>query len=130
MTAANRDLSYRSAAGAPVAHAPGDVGASGLPRARPGGGDWLRTISQELGRIPLLLRHMRPTCELPGVAALDPALLRGLGVRGLIWDVDGTLMRRGDRSVAPDLHAALSPLLADPGLRHVVLSNCGEARFL
>lgn len=130
MTAANRDLSHPSAASARAERDSGPGAASAPPRPPSPGGDWLWTIRQELGRIPLLLQHMRATCELPGVAALDPALLRRLGVRGLIWDVDGTLMRRGDRSVAPDLHAALALLGAEPGLRHVILSNCGEARFL
>ncbi len=126
MTAANRDLSHPSAAGARGLRA----------RRQPAwpwrgaGGDWLRTIVQELRRIPLLLRHMRATCDLPALDALEPALLRRLGVRGLIWDVDGTLMRRGDRSVAAGPHAALARLVAEPALRHVILSNCGEARFL
>jgi len=98
-------------------------------RPAPAGGDWLRTVGQELGGIPRLLRHMRATCELPGIEALDPALLRRLGARGVVWDVDGTLMRRGDRSVAPGPQGALASLLAVPGVRHVILSNCGEARF-
>ncbi len=126
MTAANRDLTQPSAVGT---GAPRARRQPALP-ARRAGGDWLRTVLQELGRIPLLLRHMRATCDLRDLAALEPALLRRLGVRGVIWDVDGTLMRRGDRSVAAGPHAALAALVAEPGLRHVILSNCGEARFL
>lgn len=94
------------------------------------GGDWLRTVLQGFTRLPRLLAHMRPTLELPSLEALDAAQLRALGVRGLIWDVDGTLMRRGDKSVAPGLHAALAALLADSGLSHLILSNCAERRFL
>lgn len=111
----------------------GDDGAAGgpadrLPAGR--GGDWLGTLGQEMLRVPLLLRHMRATWEVGGVQALDPAELVARGIRGVVWDVDGTLMRRGDSSVASHLQAALERVLGEPRLRHAIVSNCGEARFI
>ena len=110
----------------------GDTGAParGASASAPRGGDWLSTIGQEIARVPLLLRHMRATWEVPGIDALQPAALERLGIRGIVWDVDGTLMRRGDTSVAGHLQSALDRLLAGGRIRHAIVSNCGEARFL
>ncbi len=119
------DSSAPADAGAHATAPPADPPA--LPAA---GGDWLRTVAQELGRVPLLLRHMRPSLELDAIDHLEPATLLALGVRALVWDVDGTLMHRGDSTVAPGPQHALTRLLAHPAFKHVILSNCGEARFL
>jgi predicted HAD superfamily phosphohydrolase YqeG len=73
---------------------------------------------------------MRPTIHLTSVAALDRLMIHALGVSAVIWDVDGTLMGRHGTAVAPDLEPAFSSLLADPELRHVILSNCDERRFI
>jgi len=91
--------------------------------------DWLATIIQGLPRVATLSGHMRPTVRIESVAALDSALMMSLGVHGVIWDVDGTLMRRHGTAVAPQLVDAFARLLADSTLRHVVLSNCDERRF-
>jgi len=87
------------------------------------------TFFQVAPRLLKVMRHMRPTWHLPGLGAVTPAFLRDQGVRGLIWDVDGTLT--GDRrpSLAPESEAAFRALAAEPGLRHVVLSNAGEERY-
>jgi predicted HAD superfamily phosphohydrolase YqeG len=72
---------------------------------------------------------MRPTWHLPSLAAVDTAFVREHGVRGIVWDVDGTLT--GDRR--PELHprsaAPFTALLGMEGLRHVILSNAGEERY-
>ena len=72
---------------------------------------------------------MRPTWHLASLSDLDASFLRANGIRGLIWDVDGTLT--GDRQPAldPRAEAAFRGLLQS-GLRHVVLSNAGEERFV
>lgn len=87
------------------------------------------TFVQVLPRLLVVVRRMRPTWHLAGVAAVTPAFLREHGLRGLIWDVDGTLT--GDRrpELAPESRAAFAVLAAQPELRHVVLSNAGERRY-
>lgn len=92
--------------------------------------DWVSTVVQGAPRLAALVRHMRPTIHLTSVAALDRLTIHALGVSGVIWDVDGTLMGRHGTAVAPDLEPAFSSLLAEPGLRHVILSNCDERRFI
>jgi predicted HAD superfamily phosphohydrolase YqeG len=87
------------------------------------------TFFQVAPRLLKVMRHMRPTWHMPVLAAVTPAWLREQGIRGLIWDVDGTLT--GDRQPAmlPASAAAFRTLTDDPGLRHVVLSNAGEERY-
>jgi predicted HAD superfamily phosphohydrolase YqeG len=50
-------------------------------------------------------------------------------VRGLIWDVDGTLT--GDRrtDLIPESAGPFQALLADRDVHHVILSNASEERF-
>jgi len=92
--------------------------------------DWVATVIQGLPGIATLSRHMRPTMRIGSVASLDAELIRSLGIRGMIWDVDGTLMRHHGTAVAPHLADTFARLVADPALRHVVLSNCDEDRFV
>ncbi len=51
-------------------------------------------------------------------------------VAGVIWDVDGTLMPRNDSALSTLVRASFENLVALLTLRHVILSNCGEDRFL
>jgi HAD superfamily phosphatase (TIGR01668 family) len=87
------------------------------------------TFFQVAPRLLKVMRHMRPTWHLGTLAAVTPAFLRSQGLRGVIWDVDGTLT--GDRrtELRPESDAAFRTLQADAGLKHVVLSNAGEERF-
>ncbi len=87
------------------------------------------TFVQVLPRLPLLVRRMRPTWHLASLEALSAEFLRANDVRGLIWDVDGTLT--GDRQAAliPVAERPFRALLAQPDLRHMVLSNAGEPRY-
>ncbi|HWG34375.1 MAG TPA: HAD hydrolase-like protein [Gemmatimonadaceae bacterium] len=97
-------------------------------------GGWLSTVVQGVPQLGALVRHMRPTIHLASVAALDPPTLHSLGnggvITGMIWDVDGTLMARNASAVAPELEPAFTRLLAEPQLRHVILSNSEERRFV
>ena len=92
--------------------------------------DWVSTVMQGAPQLLALVRRMHPTIHLASVAALDPATVHALGASGIIWDVDGTLMGRHGTVVAPELERAFARLLAEPGLRHVILSNCDERRFI
>jgi predicted HAD superfamily phosphohydrolase YqeG len=87
------------------------------------------TVRQTLPLAFRVLRSLRPTWELAGVHVIDTAFLRASGVRGLIWDVDGTLTHCRAAEHAPEVCTALAHLLSTDELRHVVLSNCGESRF-
>lgn len=73
---------------------------------------------------------MLPTVHVDSVASLDLAVLQSLGVSAVIWDVDGTLMRRHGTSVAPELADAFARLCSDRSIRHAILSNCSEQRFV
>lgn len=88
------------------------------------------TFLQVLPQLLRVLRRMRPAWHLPSLAAVTPEFLRQHGVRGLIWDVDGTLT--GDRraELLAKAEPPLRALLAAEGLAHVVLSNAGEERYL
>lgn len=87
------------------------------------------TFVQSFPRLPLLLRQMRPTWHLSGLAAVTPAFLERAGVRAMIWDVDGTLTRDRGPGVEPSQQGPFGALMADPRLKHVVLSNASEERF-
>jgi predicted HAD superfamily phosphohydrolase YqeG len=85
------------------------------------------------GRIPDAVRHwrhLRPSISMETVRALTPSLVRRLGVQGIVWTVDGTLMPCSGDSIAVGLAPAYEALRRQPGLRHLVLADGGgEARF-
>jgi len=88
------------------------------------------TFFQVAPHLLKVMRHMRPTWHLAALASVDETFVRTHGIRGLIWDVDGTLT--GDRRPALE-NASASPfraLTALPALKHVVLSNASEERYL
>jgi len=91
--------------------------------------DWLATIRHGLPKIGSLVRHMRPSVDLPDIAAIDPELLGSLGIQAVIWDVDGTLMPRHGREVAEAFREPFLRLVTASELRHIILSNADEARW-
>ncbi len=91
--------------------------------------DWVLTLRQTLPRVGTVLRNLRPTLHLPDLRAIDGALLAEHGIRGIIWDIDGTVMPNHAGTVHPEFAAAFDALLSHPQLRHVILSNSGERRF-
>lgn len=91
--------------------------------------DWVSTVWQTLPRVGVVMRHLRPALELPDVTAIDRGLLESLGIKAVIWDVDGTLMPRHAREVAEPLRKAFQSVISAPGVRHVILSNADETRF-
>jgi HAD superfamily phosphatase (TIGR01668 family) len=91
--------------------------------------DWIRTTFQALPRFFELAGRMQPSVHLPDIRALDAEFLRTHSVRGLIWDVDGTLMPHHHLEIDPALRDTFDRLLSRDDLRHVILSNCGEERL-
>ena len=90
---------------------------------------WVQTSRRLLPRLAKLSREIRPTFHLDSMSDLNAETLRGLGVEAVLWDVDGTLMAHHAGRVDPSLAAAFGELLAAPGLRHAILSNCQADRF-
>ncbi len=91
--------------------------------------DWVLTLKQTLPRVGTVLQNLRPTLHLPDLRAIDAALLAEHGIRGLIWDIDGTVMPNHAAAVHAEFAAAFGALVEHPALRHVILSNSGERRF-
>lgn len=87
------------------------------------------TFFQVVPRLFTLLGRMRPTWHLSSLAVVTPAFLAQHGLRGMIWDVDGTLTRDRGPGVEPQQEAPFRALLGAPGVSHVVLSNASEERF-
>ena len=87
------------------------------------------TFFQVWPRLVSLIGRMPPTWQVRSLAEVTPAFLRAQDVRGLIWDVDGTLTGDGRRDLLPEAAAPFQALLADPDVRHVILSNASEQRF-
>ena len=87
------------------------------------------TFVQSFPRLPLLLRKMRPTWHLSGLAAVTPEFLAQHGIRAMIWDVDGTLTRDRGPGIEPSQAPAFNALMSDQRLKHLVLSNASEERF-
>lgn len=88
------------------------------------------TFVQVLPRLASLVGQMRPTWPVRSLAEVTPAFLAANGVRGLIWDVDGTLTGDRRRDFVPESAGPFRALLADASLRHVILSNASEERFV
>ncbi len=93
---------------------------------RPG---WLLTLRQTAPDAFRLVRKLAPTYEVSGVTAIDEAFLEMRGIRGLIWDVDGTLTGYHTQSPPAEVAEHLKRLSGLPWLRQVILSNCGEERY-
>lgn len=88
------------------------------------------TFVQVAPRLASLVGRMRPTWRVRSLAEVTPAFLHERGVTGLIWDVDGTLTGDRRRDLLPASAGPFRTLLAEPSLRHVILSNASEERFL
>jgi len=91
--------------------------------------DWVLTLRQALPHTGTLLGQLRPTLHVPSVRWLKSEMLAALGVHGLIWDIDGTLMPSHATALEPNIQSAFLRLVEDRSLRHVILSNSGERRF-
>ena len=90
---------------------------------------WVQTSRRLLPRLWKLSRRIRPTFHIDSVGELNPEALRALGIEAVLWDVDGTLMAHHEDRVDPAVAPAFEALLAAPGLRHAIVSNCQSDRF-
>jgi predicted HAD superfamily phosphohydrolase YqeG len=88
------------------------------------------TFFQTLPRLASVVKRMRPTWHLDTLAEVDEAFLRQHGIRGMIWDVDGTLTGDRLKQIDKRADAPFHALIANPRLKHVVLSNAGEERYV
>ncbi len=77
------------------------------------------------GRV-LALRVVRPDVHVETVADVTPALLEELGVRGVLVDLDDTLIASNADAPSPSAEAWLRSL-REAGIRVVILSN-GERK--
>lgn len=91
--------------------------------------DWLNTGVRVIRQLSTLANHVRPTLHARDVREIDPDELCRQGIRGVLWDVDGTLMGYHAHEIAPDLRAHVHALFADDRLRHAIVSNCDDARL-
>lgn len=87
------------------------------------------TLVQSVRRLPDVLRHMRPTWHLGGIGGLSAEFIAAHDVRGIIWDVDGTLTGHGRPAIDAAVAATFEALLAQVSVRHVIVSNSPERRF-
>lgn len=72
---------------------------------------------------------MRPTFHLRSAAEVTPEFLDAHRIRGVVWDVDGTLMAYHRLEVDEEFRPLMQELAAHPEFRSVVLSNCSEQRY-
>jgi hypothetical protein len=91
--------------------------------------DWWQTVRQSLPHAGRVLSHLRPTFRLRSIGEMTPEFVERHGIRGILWDVDGTLTHYHARELAPEARAAAERLFSEPGLRHAVVSNCDDVRF-
>jgi HAD superfamily phosphatase (TIGR01668 family) len=92
--------------------------------------DWITTTRQALPRFFKLVSKLKPTIHLPDVRAIDEKFLAEHQVEALIWDVDGTLMAHHYMTVAPEFQSTLNRIAERSDVKQVILSNCGETRFV
>ncbi|MBL0169321.1 MAG: HAD hydrolase-like protein [Gemmatimonadaceae bacterium] len=89
----------------------------------------LGTLWQSAPRLGTVMRHMCPTWHMASLEQLSAPFLEREGIRGIIWDIDGTLTAYHDSRLHTDIETQFQTLLALPWLRHVVVSNSPESRF-
>lgn len=73
---------------------------------------------------------MRPTYHADCITEITPGFVRDQQIQLILWDVDGTLGPWHCSELAPRPAQAWAELKALPGVAHVILSNCGDARWL
>ncbi len=88
------------------------------------------TMWQSARHLMDLMRHMRPTWHADSLTRLSPAFLAAQEITGIIWDADGTLTPHHGETLHAAIASHFAMLAAHPGLRHLILSNAPESRFL
>ncbi len=92
--------------------------------------DYLHTFLQFLKRFPTNIRPKNLVAQktISSLAALSIDNLALNGIKGIIWDVDGTLVGYHGKSLDETAREKLEQSIA-AGLQNVILSNSGEERF-
>lgn len=72
-------------------------------------------------------KYFYPDLVLPSILDLNGALLRARGIRGLVLDLDNTIVRRDASFLSPPEATRLAELLAG-GFSMAIVSNNGSAR--
>lgn len=88
------------------------------------------TFFQTLPRLASVVQRMKPTWHLDALAQVDEAFLKAHGIKGMIWDVDGTLTGDRRKKLDPRAEPSFLWLTSHPRLKHVILSNAGEERYV
>jgi predicted HAD superfamily phosphohydrolase YqeG len=90
---------------------------------------WWRTALRIGPRFFSIVRRLRPTFHLAGADAIDADFVVENQIRGLIWDVDGTLMGHHRSGLDPSLTSTVGALFELESVRHAIVSNCEEDRY-
>jgi len=91
--------------------------------------DQFSTVLQTLPRIWTIARNMNPTYYCDSVHDITGDFLEREGIRGVLWDVDGTIMPYHATAIDEEF-PHLADLMANGPAKHGILSNCDEDRFL
>lgn len=79
------------------------------------------------GVMTVLLRRLLPDQHLESIFELEPELLHRKGIKGIITDMDNTLVPWNDRAVYPQLARWLEGL-KEQGFRLCIVSNSNPVR--
>jgi predicted HAD superfamily phosphohydrolase YqeG len=90
--------------------------------------DRFATLRQSLPRIWKLLSELEPTFRIQTVSEIDGDFIERNDIRGILWDVDGTLMSYHAKDIDQQF-PHIRALFRDGPARHAILSNCDEVRF-
>lgn len=88
----------------------------------------LSTLRQTIPKLWKVLSRLQPTFRLDSVAEVNAEFIGRHEFRGVLWDVDGTIMSYHGSDVDPAF-PHLRSLFASGPARHAILSNCDDQRF-
>ncbi len=74
-----------------------------------------------------MLKHFLPNQHADSVLEIQPSLLKSKGIKGIITDLDNTLVAWDNPDATPELEVWLKAV-KDAGLKVTIVSNNGEAR--
>jgi uncharacterized protein len=87
------------------------------------------TLRQSAPRMLTVMRHMRPTWHMDSIVELTPAFAAQHGIRGIAWDIDGTLTAYHAPALLDEIAAPFRALTAQAEIAHVVVSNSPDSRY-
>lgn len=90
--------------------------------------DRFATLRQSLPHLGKLLSELEPTFRIETVGNIDAQFIEENDIRGVVWDVDGTLMSYHASDVDSEFPHVRALFRSGPA-RHAILSNCDEVRY-